>query len=537
MGNPEGAHVVSCLGPLGIDPVHGAGRKEGLLRLSHGIERVLLTALLMSVVLTAGAGAALATDRGKEFLRTGQVEKAKSYYEEWLAKDPESSDAIAGMGSVQIAYAEFDEAMDSLEAGLAEAPEHYELNLNLSLAYYYKARDLADRGRGGVAVSSLLRDAVRSVDKAIKIEAERFEGYQTLGIIQQFQSEFDASIKSLKTATILKPDDAYTWYQLGESQRFNENYEDAAQSYGRAAESFDGGYYEAYRKQGLSYLFLEDEPNAADSYVKAINISPEIAAAWEDLWNVYAAKKKFTEAIAVYNNLTRKHPRNAYIHLLLGSVHSYDENSRQALVHFKKALDLAKDPNMKAGAYYQLGLTYNELLNEAKAIDAMKRSLMISPDFEDPISILSSMARKMSESGDFSGASKILEFLADFKKTDGFIWSDLGLVYRDWRKYKKAETAYAKAVKFEPNDAQILNDYAVVLDYHFDRIEEAFKLYVRALELEANIDAMQNLTRLYIKRGKYKEAVEMAERALEVDSGRAIIRQMLEDAKRNLAPQ
>lgn len=516
------------------------GKEKGPLRLCGMVDRKRLVlgwaigALCLSSV--AGfAGASIATDRGKEFLRTGQYEKAKAHYEEWIAKDAESVDAIAGMGSVLIAYADFDGAMDILEGGLKLDPNDFDLRHTLGLAYYYKAKDLADRGRSSVAVGSLLRDSARTLEAAIQSEPERFEGYQALGLVQQFQSEFGASVESFKKATILKGDDAYTWYQLGESLRFDSSYEEAVDAYGRAAELFDDGYYEAYRMQGFCYQFLEEPDKASEAYLKAIDVSPETLSAWDDLWNLFAAQKEFKAAAAAYRQILKKHPKNAYCHLVLGSVYAYDNDNKRALSSFKKALDHAKTADLKSAAFYQMGITYNELDNKKKSIDALQRALKVSPEFEDPITVLSGIARENSEAGTFRTAAEILDFLANFKKTDGFIWSDLGLVYRDWGKYPDSLAAYEKAYKFEPNDAQIINDYAVVLDYHFDRVEEALPLYVDALELENNIDAMQNLTRLYLSMGKFDEAIEMAQQALEFDSSRGVIRQMLDDAKRRRA--
>lgn len=502
------------------------------MRLSNSVRPAILALALCASAPLAFA----ASDRGKEYLRTGQVEKAKTYYDEWLAKDPASPDAQAGSGAVLIAYGDFDAAMTRLESGLETNPEHYDLNLNLSLAYYYKAKELADLGRSAVSVGSLFNDAVRKAEVAAKIDPQRFEAFQTLGVIQQFQSEFESSVASLRKATELAPEDSYTWYQLGESLRFSEDYEEAVKAYDKAAKTFKDapGFYEAVRLRGLCYQWLEDEDAAAKAYVEAISISPDSAAAWDDLWNLYAAQKKFDEAEVVYLDLLKKQPRNAYVHLVLGSVYAYNVDFDEALAAFKKAIDLAKTTEIKAAAYYQVGITYKELDETEKAVEALQMALKVSPEFEDPIAVLSGIAREKSEAGEFAAAAKVNEFLAEFKQTDGFIWSDLGLVYRDWGKYKEALAAYEKAAKFEPYDAQILNDYAVVLDYHFDRVEEAFPLYVQALEIENNIDAMQNLTRIYLKRGKFKDAVEMATKALEYDSSRPVIRDMLEEAKRRM---
>ena len=119
-------------------------------------------------------------------------------------------------------------------------------------------------------------------------------------------------------------------------------------------------------------------------------------------------------------------------------------------------------------------------------------------------------------------AEAITRKILDFRPEDGLEWANLGLFLREQKRYRESHRAYRNAVRFAPDRPQVLNDAGVVLHYHLRRIDEAVKLYTRAVELDPEtIDALENLGVICFDRGRYGDAETWFRKVLALDPRRA----------------
>jgi len=426
-----------------------------------------------------------------------------------------------------------DEAIRLLESRLEARPGDPDLEATLSLAMLAKARELTDQESDAVVVGSLLNDARKRAEAAIEAAPDHFEGHRALGLVLQFQSEFADSEAALRRALEIRPDDAATWYDLGETLRFDERFDEAIAAFEKAAGD-RALAYEATRRVGLCRQMQERDDLAADAYLRALRLAPDALEAWDDLWNLYAARSRFDEAAAVYRKLADELPENAYARLLLGSVLAYAGRDEAALAPLREAARLSNDPGIRSGALYQIALVERALGREEEAVASLQASLEAAPDFEEPATLLRALALAEAESERYEGAIAKLELLASVRERDAATFADLGRVLRASGKAERALEAFRKARALDPANPQVLNDLAEVLDQALDRKDEAMLLYLEALAEGSNLDATENLARLYLHFGLAEEADRLAEEGIALDATRIGLWRVRAEAKRIL---
>lgn len=114
--------------------------------------------------------------------------------------------------------------------------------------------------------------------------------------------------------------------------------------------------------------------------------------------------------------------------------------------------------------------------------------------------------------------AKLAQKLKD-KPDDAQGWAMLGRSYATLRRFGDAKDAYARAAALEPNNAQLLIDYADVLAMINGRIVagEPEKIIQHALEIEPNnIKALALAGTAAFQRKDYKQATELWQRILKL---------------------
>lgn len=492
---------------------------------------------LACVCLTFAPAFAGDIEDGKAKLDEGNVEEAVACFERALEADPESIDARIGLARAMILWNDMEEATTYLEPVIAAHPDHAEANLYLGIVLFYKARVAADAGKVAGYVAALFNDARGALERSIKSDPSAIEPYQYLGLVAYWQQDFPGAIEALERGLEVDPEDAFSHFQLGEIHRVQENYEDAVAAY-EAAIELEPKYAEAMRNAGLSLEFLERTEEAEAMYRKAIETAPTYLEAYRDIWRLYGADATSArKGIAAMTKLRSELPDTYYVHWYLGHFYAAANQRDKAIDSFEKVLKI--NPETTA-VYLEVANVLEQDGQLDKAIDHLERGYAkekkANPDLvirESPFfQKLLLISTQLGAERDFKKAEKLLLALAKDAPENGYVWSNLGLVYRDWNKYKKALDAYAKAADILSFDAQVLNDYAVVLDYHFNRTEEAFALYKKAVEISENVDALENLARFYLRAGQYEEALRMAERGLRLEPNRMQLRDYKQQAER-----
>jgi len=135
-----------------------------------------------------------------------------------------------------------------------------------------------------------------------------------------------------------------------------------------------------YYRLGIIYNFLHKPEMALAAAEKAIKLGPNDALAYECMGAALLASDRFHDAIPVFQKSLRLSPipRGAVILLRLGAAHRFIGQNEEAIVAFKRALQLYPD-NLLGHAY--LAATYASAGRDPDARAQAAEVLRIDPNF------------------------------------------------------------------------------------------------------------------------------------------------------------
>ncbi|MDQ3334747.1 MAG: tetratricopeptide repeat protein [Myxococcota bacterium] len=196
----------------------------------------------------------------------------------------------------------------------------------------------------------------------------------------------------------------------------------------------------------------------------------------------------------------------------LGVIHYKDGDDDSAINAFGKALEVNKGhtPTLlaRAEAFRRAGRK-----KEARADyeAALRGSEEDDPNRRDAAARLASLLR---DSGDYDDAVSVLRDTVRLNGASAKIYTELGLIYIQQKRYDLAQLVLAKAVEFdtaEKKDPAIHNALAI-LALRQGKAQEAFERFDHAASLDATyIDARFNKASVLLDAGDYARAkVELA---------------------------
>ncbi len=147
-----------------------------------------------------------------------------------------------------------------------------------------------------------------------------------------------------------RPNNPYTWYNLGWAYDAANQFDNAIEAY-RSATSIDPELIEAWNNLGLDYAHLSVEYHQPDGLAKAIEahrqalrINPEYLEAWNNLGMDYTLARQFDKAIETCQHMLRLNPEYANAWYLLCIVYTKTGQRGEAMDAYAhlKTIDPAK---------------------------------------------------------------------------------------------------------------------------------------------------------------------------------------------------
>jgi tetratricopeptide (TPR) repeat protein len=224
-------------------------------------------------------------------------------------------------------------------------------------------------------------------------------------------------------------------------------------------------------------------------------------------------KAALPQALELLAILEVTHPNEAKTHSIAGDFHYRDGQTTKALESYHRALDLDPDRNLiwqqvlmldhesqawealrvdsekalelfpnEPVFYYYNGLYYQNIKQHADAIEMFRMGKDMVVDNE----------------------ALIVRFLAG-----------LGDEYYRLKDWKKSDEAFDEALRLQPNEIYVLNNYAYFLGLRKERLEQAEQMAKYANELFPNDPSYQDTYAWVLyQRGKYTEALIWIEKAM-----------------------
>lgn len=404
----------------------------------------------------------------REALDAGDVDRAQTAAEQWLAAEPNSAHAHLYLGFCleQRGDGKADRAFEqALELGATDA------DLTLQIADVYATR-FADVIASGVTDGA---PAERARAEELYAKVATLQGHSMIALpriawLKRTGGDVAGAKAVLFSAIALDPLVDPPHYDLWSMIGLGVEYDELASFYdGLAA----GNYAPAARArcrsfQGQVFANKALAHRSAAATATQAGDSLAYASSLEAARNAYVASLAcFDRAIAA-DPAGADAPRREQVRSLVGIVEVLGERGDFGAARLA-ALDArtAIDPLLRA--------TPDDAQLQLDA-DNVSYALFVAAGGEANRD--ANYATRMTEIYDlWAWATSIVAQRADW-------WNNLGFFAREAEKYEESYAAYRKCIELAPDNVRYVNDTALILLYHLHRdLDEAERLLVRAIEL------------------------------------------------------
>lgn len=242
-------------------------------------------------------------------------------------------------------------------------------------------------------------NAIALYDKALELdpnyalalgakgEAEAFWGYQRELNGEEYSSMYDRAFKNVQKGLTLAPTIGSIHRNMATTYQMLRRFEDANQEARKAVELNPNdaeGWYQLWRSYST-------DVNASE-IKRALEISPYLSVANLTVGNSYLDIKDYVKAEEFYKRALIGNEEYELAHANLGNLYFTLQRYEEAVTHLKRAIEIKP---RYAYALYMLGLVYWYQSRWADVIDAWERCLQVDPNHSEALEWLPQAKAKL----------------------------------------------------------------------------------------------------------------------------------------------
>jgi len=233
---------------------------------------------------------------GSVFFQHGYYDQAAASFQNALRDDPQSAEALYGIGSV---YLEQNKN--------TEAKKSFEQTVRLH-ATYPDTLPNAWNNLGILATrDGRMKDAAENFQEALRLNPDHLVALGNLGNAYRELHQWEDARKVLLHAVEIGPDNPETNYSLGMVYAQTDDTARASE-YLKTALKYRPVYPEALNNLGILYLRTQQRDQAVANFEECIHVAPDFDRAYLSLARVYSAEEQPTKARDVLQQLLKLHP-------------------------------------------------------------------------------------------------------------------------------------------------------------------------------------------------------------------------------------
>jgi tetratricopeptide (TPR) repeat protein len=264
------------------------------------------------------------------------------------------------------------------------------------------------------------------------------------------------------------------------------------------------------------YKIKNEDVKATESIKKAFaSADLDVDTKVKILLTYYSATDPIlkTEALELNKILIKTHPKEAKAYTLYADFLYQDKKLEGAKENYLKALEY---DSSKLPIWTQLVFIESELQDNESLERDSKKAIDLFPN--QPLFYFFYGATKLQKK-EFTEAVEYLEIGKDYVIDNppmlAQFYANLGDGYNGLKQYEKSDNAYEEALKIEPKNIYVLNNYSYYLSLREDKLERAEELSSLCNEIEPDQPNYQDTYAwILYKQGKYVQAKEWLEKAI-----------------------
>jgi tetratricopeptide (TPR) repeat protein len=433
--------------------------------------------------------------------QAGNYNNALPYAQRATELDPENIWFADFLGQLYAELGQFDMSVLVFESIIDNHPE--------SLDYYFNLGNL-------YVAQGKYDDALKVYSKLEKQVGVNEELVLQRQIVYIEQGDFDKALSEIDKLILAQPNELQYYGMKAEILEESGKVDEAIVIYEQMLETEPSN---GLVLVSLYEIYLSQNNNAkADEYLAKAFASPElnIDVKVNILLNYMAGadlKANREQLIELVNNLEIAHPLDAKTYAVQGDLYFNLGEYVPAREAFREAVEI--DPN-KAPIWQQI-VTIDSQLSEFEAMrDDSEIAMELFP--QQPIFYLFNGVALLQD-GEIEEAIKVLNMgknlVVDSNGALAQFYASLGDAYHEAGDNKMSDESYTKALKYDPNNVVVLNNFAYYLSLRKENLENAEKMAKKANSLSPNQATFQDTYAwvLYC-RGNYQNALFWIEEAL-----------------------
>jgi tetratricopeptide (TPR) repeat protein len=233
------------------------------------------------------------------FFQRGYAEQAESFFHVAVRDDPESAEAVYGLGSVYLKQERLPDARASFEKAVKLKPGYPD-----TLPNAWNNLGLLATREGNIDT------AIDCFREALRVSPDHFVALQNLGNAYRQSKQWDEALQTLQRAVAIRPQDPEANYSLGMVFAQTDDTQQAFEYLQRALKR-NPAYPEALNNLGILYLKTRRRDQAVAAFEECIRVAPKFDQSYLNLARVYSIEGEPDKARSVLRDLLKQHPDHA----------------------------------------------------------------------------------------------------------------------------------------------------------------------------------------------------------------------------------
>ena len=400
----------------------------------------------------------------------------------------------------------YGEASDSYEELVKRYPNKSELN-------YYLADALTQEGEIGAAIDAYnVLESTMGMNETLSLQ--KFKLYQTL-------KQPDKAFEEIEKLANKYPMNARYRLLMGDLHLENEETEKALACYQQAHEIDPDD--PRYIVSMANYYDQTGDKDAAEQEIRdalvneKLDVETKVGILSRYVQRLQQTQQGIENANSLFQTLLDQHPEDTELKLMYGSLLMAQQKEEEAKFQFQLVTEM--EPSNE-GAWQQLlniSLKGEDIPEVIRICTRCKELFPEAPEYYFYLGIGYYMQEKYQESLDtyYAGLKIIPEGNGVVKSN---FYGQIGDLYYQMEKMDEAYKAYDEALKYNENNAPVLNNYSYFLTLDKKDLKKAERMAAQCIKLEPdNATYLDTYAWVFFVQGNYTLAKIYIENALSKD--------------------
>lgn len=400
----------------------------------------------------------------------------------------------------------YGEASDSYEEQVKRYPDKSELN-------YYLADALTQEGEIGAAIDAYnVLESTMGMNETLSLQ--KFKLYQTL-------KQPDKAFEEIEKLANKYPMNARYRLLMGDLHLENEETEKALACYQQAHEIDPDD--PRYIVSMANYYDQTGDKEAAEQEIRdalvneKLDVETKVGILSRYVQRLQQTQQGIENANSLFQTLLDQHPEDTELKLMYGSLLMAQQKEEEAKFQFQLVTEM--EPSNE-GAWQQLlniSLKGEDIPEVIRICTRCKELFPEAPEYYFYLGIGYYMQEKYQESLDtyYAGLKIIPEGNGVVKSN---FYGQIGDLYYQMEKMDEAYKAYDEALKYNENNAPVLNNYSYFLTLDKKDLKKAERMAAQCIKLEPdNATYLDTYAWVFFVQGNYTLAKIYIENALSKD--------------------